>query len=97
VIVTRLVVSGSAREFIDEQGGRLYVWVKGARCCGGMRTLAAASEPPPSIDFRRFGDEADFELFLPARLAAPPDELHLELRRFPRRVEAYWDGCAWIV
>ncbi|HEY5059096.1 MAG TPA: hypothetical protein VII51_08755 [Gaiellaceae bacterium] len=93
----RLVVSGPASDFIDEQGGRLYVWVKRSRCCGGLRRLASATEPPPAIDFERAGDAAGFELFLPARLGAPPTELHLELRRHPRRVEAYWDGCAWIV
>jgi hypothetical protein len=30
------------------------------------------------------------------RLRVLPDELHLEARRFPRRIEAYWNGCAWI-
>jgi hypothetical protein len=92
----RLVVSAPASAFIDEQGGRLYVWVKQSRCCGGLRTLAAATERPAAIDFRRADDAAGFELFLPRRLAAPPDELHLELKRFPRRVEAFWDGCAWV-
>ena len=34
-----------------------------------------------------------FEIWAPARLARLPSELHVEVRRFPRRrVEAYWDG-----
>jgi hypothetical protein len=37
-----------------------------------------------------------FELHVPADLRLPA-ELHLEARRFPRRVEAYWNGCAWVV
>jgi hypothetical protein len=36
-------------------------------------------------------------VLVPASLARLPDELHVEVRRFPRRVEAYWNGCAWIV
>ena len=33
-----------------------------------------------------------------ADLRELPDELHVELKRFPRRhVEAYWNGCAWLV
>jgi hypothetical protein len=38
-----------------------------------------------------------FELFVPVTLRRLPDELHVEARRFPRRIEAYWNGCAWIV
>lgn len=94
----RLVVSGSTSDFISQQGGRLYVWVKQNRCCsGGFRTLGAATKPPPKIEFRRIDDAAEFDLFLPAALATHPSELHLDLKRFPRRVEAYWDGCVWIV
>jgi hypothetical protein len=26
-----------------------------------------------------------------------PDELHVVLRGFPRRVGAYWDGCPWVL
>jgi hypothetical protein len=33
---------------------------------------------------------------LPRGLTRLRDELHIELRRFPRRLESYWDGCAWV-
>ncbi len=92
----RLVVSDPAAELIDERGGRLYVWPRKARCCGALTTLATSSQPPQRQEFRRVPASERFELFLPARLARLPDELHLETRRFPRRVEAYWNGCAWV-
>ncbi len=38
------------------------------------------------------------EVWAPVGLVRLPAELHVEVRRFlRRRVEAYWDGCAWIV
>jgi hypothetical protein len=40
--------------------------------------------------------EADgFELYFPAGLDELPEELHVGVRRFPRRIEPYWNGCAW--
>lgn len=93
----KLVAPDSAVDLIRERGGRLYVWKQRTRCCGGATiTLGAATEAPADIDFRRVNDPAGFELYLPATLGELPDELHLEARRFPRRIEAYWNGCAWI-
>jgi hypothetical protein len=93
----RLVVSQAAADLVEERGGRLYVWVTKTRCCGGgMRTLATSSERPTDREFRLVPGDQRFELFLAARLGQLPDELHLDLRRFPRRVEAYWNGCAWM-
>ena len=92
----RVVVSEPAAELIDEEGGRLYVWPTRGRCCGAFTRLRSASEPPRGRDFRRIEDCHRFELYLPTTLARQPDELHLEARRFRRRVEAYWNGCAWV-
>ncbi|HET8587394.1 MAG TPA: hypothetical protein VFM74_05915 [Candidatus Limnocylindria bacterium] len=92
----RVVASASAVESIAEDGGRLYVWLKRGRCCGNLTTLASASTPPRGREFRLV-DGTDFELYLPLSLTRIPDELHVELRRFPRRVEAYWNGCAWVI
>jgi hypothetical protein len=93
----KVVVSDGAAQLIEERGGRLYVWVKKGSCCGSVRTLATSIEPPPRKEFRRIEADDRIELMIPARLDPLPDELHLEARRFPRRVEAYWNGCAWIV
>jgi hypothetical protein len=92
----RLVVSEAAAELIEEQGGRLYVWPKKAHCCGGLMTLAT-STTPPKRDFRQVAGSERFELLFPAGLSRMPDELHVEVRRHPRRIEAYWNGCAWVI
>ncbi len=94
----RVVASEPALQFVRERGGRLYVWTASSRCCrGGLTLLRASTEPAPDREFRRVpSDEVD--VFLPAQLKQLPEELHLDLHRFPRRhVEAYWDGCAWVV
>ena len=92
----RVVVSAPAAEVIEAQGGRLYVWPKRSRCCGGTTTLAAATSPPVGKDFRKH-DTPSFELFLPTHLAGLPDELHVDAHGRSRRIEAYWNGCAWVV
>jgi hypothetical protein len=92
-----IVVSDEARKLIAERGGRLYVSVKTARCCNRLQTLATKSTVENTADYRPAPADDGFELFLPRHLSRLPDELHLAVRRFPRRLEAYWDGCAWIV
>jgi hypothetical protein len=92
----RVVASTPAAEAIREQGGRLYVWPRRGRCCGGTTTLATATSPPAERDFRRH-DTPGFELYLPSQLARLPDELQVEARGRSGRLQAYWDGCAWVV
>ena len=91
----RLVVSEAPAELIEERGGRLYVWPKRAGCCGGLTTLAT-STTPPQREFREAAATDRFELLFPAGLARMPDELHLDVRRHSRGIEAYWNGCAWV-
>jgi hypothetical protein len=92
----RIVVSDPASELIAEQGGRLYVWpIRNRSCVGGTR-LATSTTQPAGKDFRPVESDADFALFLSRTLTRLPEELHVEARRFPRRVESYWDGCAWV-
>jgi hypothetical protein len=92
------VASDEARELIAARGGRLYVSITQQRCCHPVRTLAADTDVPRPESYRLLGSEAGFELFVPENLAKLPDELVVEARgRFTRRVEAFWDGCAWVV
>jgi hypothetical protein len=93
----RIVASASAEQLLEESGGRLYVWPKRARCCGGLTTLACSSRLPVGRAFRHAGATGRVEVLVPVDLARLPDELHLEVRGFRRRVEAYWNGCAWVV
>jgi hypothetical protein len=92
----RLVLSQPAAELIAERGGRLYVWPTRSRCCGSVPRLASASAPPDGREFRRVNAQGGCEVFLPRALGRLPDELHVELKRYPRRIESYWDGCAWV-
>jgi hypothetical protein len=93
----RVVASQPAVDLITERGARLYVWLARSRCCGAVTRLAASPTPPDGREFRRSGATDLFELYLPAGLDREPAELHVETRRFPRRIEAYWNGCGWVV
>jgi hypothetical protein len=93
----RVVVSESAADLIVERGGRVYVWLRRARCCGAVTTLVTANQPPGRKEFERVEATDGFELYLDTRIPRLPDELYFDVRRFPRRVEAYWNGCAWVV
>ncbi|HVM57472.1 MAG TPA: hypothetical protein VMT74_08420 [Gaiellaceae bacterium] len=94
----RVVVSDAAADRIREHGGRLYVSVRSAACCRAVPRLATAFEPQPRVRFRRVPESGDVELYVPEDLAPLPDELELDVSRFSRRrVDAYWNGCAWIV
>jgi hypothetical protein len=93
----RVVASEDASRLIDESGGRLFVWTQRQHCCHPVTLLKSSTEPPEGKTFRREPVSAPFELYVPEGLAHLPDELHVETGRFPRRVEAYWDGCAWVV
>jgi len=93
----RVVVSQPAAEHIAARGGRHYVWLTRAGCCHGVTRLSSGSAPPAGKEFRRIPAEVDFELYVPEGLAQLPDEMVIELRRFPRRVESYWNGCVWVV
>ncbi len=92
----RVLVSEPAADLIDERGGRLYVWLAQGRCCGGVTWLVSASVPPEGKEFRRVAGADRFELYLSSRLDRLPKEPHIEVRRFPRRLESYWNGCAWV-
>jgi hypothetical protein len=91
----RVIVSEPASKLIEEQGGRLYVWTKRARCCGGLTTLEAAPSPPAGKEFRAVESVESFRLYVPAHLCLP-DELHLDVGSRSHRVDAFWNGCAWV-
>src|SRR5260370_26740211 len=81
--VVRIVVSDPAADLIAERGGRLYVWLKRDRCCGGITRLVTPSEPPSQREVRRGAVYEGFELHMPPRLPRLPDELHIEARSYP--------------
>jgi hypothetical protein len=92
-----VVASEEARKFVAERGGRLFVRPRVSGCCHPVRWLEASTEADPRITFRRVARDG-MEVWAPVGLRRLPDELEVGVRRFPRRhLEAYWDGCAWIV
>ncbi len=96
--VRRVRVNASAEvvQLVQERGGKLYVWAKRARCCGGPLTFLETSSEPGERPWRRVAADG-FELYLDARLGEP-EELVVEAKgRRRRHVHAYWDGCAWLV
>jgi hypothetical protein len=92
----RIVVSDPATAAIHERGGRLYVWLRPSRCCRGAATLATATTPPAGKQFRKDETTTSFDLYLPTHLTHLPDELHVDVRGRKHRIEAYWNGCAWV-
>jgi hypothetical protein len=88
--------SSEAVRLVQERGGKLYVWAKRARCCGGPLTFLETSAEPGERTYRRVAADG-FELYLDERLGEP-EELVVEARgRRKRHVHAYWDGCAYVV
>jgi hypothetical protein len=106
-----IVASEDAVRFIRDHGGRLWVWLDTHTWVGGVvyTYLQTAPEAPgASRKTRRLRAarrshrfhifEADgYEIHFEYGRLGPPRELHLELKRFPkRRVEAYWNGAVFV-
>jgi len=53
----RVEASPEAVRLIEEQGGRLFVWAKRARCCHGTMTYLETSSEPGERPFRRVYSE----------------------------------------
>jgi hypothetical protein len=93
----KVVASAEAVNLVRDRGGRLYVWATAERCCSGAHArLRASTEPDAERDFDLVPAEG-FVVFF-ARMGREPEELHVDVRgRRKKRIEAYWDNCAWIV
>jgi hypothetical protein len=96
----RVDVSADAAEFVREQGGQLWVWAARPRmCCGGSPAYLHAATAPPS-GLRGFSQvrSAGLDLWFRAPAGRRPDFLEIGLRGRRRpRVEAYWDGCSYVL
>lgn len=95
----RVSATADAAEFISTHGGQLFVWPTEHRSARlALALLEASVDPPPrALEFRRV-EAGDFLLFMHPALNTLPEELLVVLRgrRHPR-IEAYWDGLAYIV
>jgi hypothetical protein len=106
----KIVASDGARAFVTSHGGRLWVWLDPHRFMSTSYVwLVTATEVPGSSratrrmrsarrphQFRSFEAEG-IEVLLDSGRLPPPDELHLELKGWPRkRVRAYWNGFEFV-
>lgn len=91
--MTQVVASTETVAAVGERGGTLWVATRASRCCGGTVRLETATTPRPGRDYRRIA-RTPFEVFL-ASAAPPPAKLHVE-RSKRGRLDAYWNGCAWV-
>jgi hypothetical protein len=94
----RILATPEARSFIRERGGLLFVRPRRHGLIrGGLWTLSASTDiPEGALDYQRF-ESKDLLVFLPPGLR-PPFELIVEVRgRVRRRLEAFWNGCAFVM
>ncbi len=91
-----VVAPDEVRDFVAAHGGRVFVWVSRPRGLFMPCLLESSLEPPrrSELSFRRVAAPG-FELYLEGTQRLWPRMLELALRR-KRRVEAYWNGLAWI-
>ena len=107
----RIVTNDRTAAFIDERGGKVWVWLDPHRgMVGSYVWLEAHCEPPRASRqttltrssrrphrFRTI-DAGGFELHYDWGNLEPPDELHFDVkgwRKGTRRLEAYWNGCVF--
>lgn len=107
----KIVADQDVAEFVNADGGTLWIWLDAHGGMGGPAViyLDAATEWPgttratrrmrsarrphrfntfPADGFTVLFDHGKFE---------PPEELHLVVKRFPKRhVEAFWDGALFV-
>jgi hypothetical protein len=91
----RVEVSSEAAEFIQERGGRLWVWSARPRvCCWGTPAmLHTATEPPPGVVGFTPAAASPVEVWFRRPGGRQPDVLEIALHgRRRAKVEAYWDG-----
>jgi hypothetical protein len=93
-----VVAPAAVRDFVAAHDGRLFVWIRAPRGLFPTPCLLEASVKPPrklDLSFRRV-ETPGFDLYLEGTQRIWPKTMEFALRR-GRRVEAYWNGMAWIV
>lgn len=94
----RVVASATARGYVRDHGGCLYVSTRRARCCADVVTyLDATTKAPRSLDgYESLGlDDINVMFRSGSRL---PQEIVIELKGWPRKhPRAFWNGCAYAI
>jgi len=92
-----VLIAPTAREYIEEHGGTVFVRSHPHRCCTGSLTLLDTTTTPPedASDFLTFDTEGIGVRFHGGS-SGIPNQLIIELRGLlNRRPVALWDGCAF--
>ena len=89
--------TSDALKLIRARGGMVFVWIEaGMR---GLRFLRTSTEPPEdALNWERTETEEGFLVFTPPKMRKPLT-LGLEVRGFltKLRINALWNGCAFVV
>jgi hypothetical protein len=108
----KIVTTPAAAAYIEERGGKVWVWLDPRRgLVGSYVWLEAHCEPPGSSRRSKFTvssrrphrfkveEGAGVEVHYAFGRMEPPDELHLDRkgwRRGSHRLEAYWNGSVFV-
>ncbi len=93
-----VLVSPTAKEFVDAHGGAVYVHAHSYRCCSSSSLTLLDIETVPPKDLAGFNsaDSNDIDVKYYDGFSGRPNQLIIELRGvFRRHLVAYWDGCAF--
>ena len=89
--------TSDALKLIRARGGMLFVWIEaGMR---GLRFLKTSMEPPEdALNWERTETKEGFLVFTPPKMRKPRT-LGLEVRGFMTklRINALWNGCAFVI
>jgi hypothetical protein len=91
-----VAVSSDAADFVQQRGGRLWVWAAYGRvCCAGSPPwMHASTEPPPGLSGFSPVPADGVQVWFRGVGGRWPDVLEIGLRGRRRpKVAAYWDGC----
>src|SRR5947209_18943228 len=94
----QICASPEAETYLRDHGGSIFIWPSHHRCYGGRLTLLKTSiQRPANRTFEAIAGRG-FTVFLDASLRERPERIDLSLRGVRRkRVEAYWNGCAFVL
>ena len=94
----KIVATTEVAPLLETEGGRIYVRTDRSRCCSGPITyLLSSTVPAEGHQYELVGGEG-FECWFDPGNLTPPDEIHLDVKGWrKKRVEAYWNGCAFAI
>lgn len=92
-----VIVSDSAKEYVNAHGGAVFVRAHTHHCCSGSLTMLDIwTKPPKDVDNFVAAPSDDIDVKFASGFSGQPDQLQIELRGvFRQRLVAFWDGCCF--